>query len=97
MAGTDSLNNPIYAETPVEVKNVLVTPSDSNEITTSTTLESRKAIYELCIPKGDMHAWENSKVTIRGENFITFGMVREWIEENVPLAWNKKIKVARYE
>ena len=95
--GVDSLNNPVYAENAVEVKNVLVTPSDSSEVTSSTTLEGRKAVYELCIPKGDTHDWENNRVTIRGEDYVVFGMVREWIEENVPLSWNRKAKVARYE
>ncbi len=95
--GVDDLNDPVYSESPVEVKNVLVGQPDSDEIVNSVTLEGKKAEYELCIPKGDTHSWENSKVTIWGENFVTFGKVYQYIEENVPLSWNKKVKVARYE
>lgn len=94
--GVDSLNNPIYAENPVEVKNVLVAPAESDEITDATSLEGKMAVYELCIPKGDTHHWENSRVSFYGEDWQTFGYVREWIQGNVPLSWNKKVKVARY-
>ena len=95
--GVDELNDPVYLESPVEVQNVLVTPSSSDEIVNSETLEGKQAIYNLCIPKGDMHSWENSRVTIWGEDFVTFGKVTQHIEENVPLSWNKKVQVARYE
>lgn len=95
--GVDELNDPVYSESPVEVKNVLVSQPDSAEIVNSTTLEGKQAEYVLCIPKGDTHSWENSRVTIWSEDFVTFGKVTQHIEENVPLRWNKKVQVARYE
>lgn len=94
--GVDSLNNPVYAETATEVKNVLVTPVDSLELTDSTSLEGKKAVYELSIPKGDTHSWENCRISFFGEDWEAVGFVREWINGNVPLSWNKKVKVARY-
>ena len=96
-SGVDDLNDAVYTETPVEVKNVLVTPVDSTEIVNSITLEGKKAVYELCLPKGDAHEWENCRVSFFGEDWIAFGFIREYIEDNVPLSWNRKVKVARYE
>lgn len=95
--GTDSMNNPVYEETAVEVKNVLVSRVSAEEMTSSTTLEGKRAIYELCLPKGDSHDWENCRVTIWGEDFIVIGPEYQYIEGNVPLSWNKKVKVGRYE
>lgn len=96
-SGVDDLNDAVYTETPVTVDNVLVTPVDSTEIVNSITLEGKKAVYELCLPKGDAHEWENCRVSFFGEDWIAFGFTREYIEDNVPLSWNKKVKVARYE
>lgn len=96
-SGVNDLNDAVYTETPVEVKNVLVTPVDSTEIVNSITLEGKKAVYELCLPKGDAHEWENCRVSFFGEDWIAFGFTREYIEDNVPLSWNRKVKVARYE
>lgn len=96
-SGVDDLNDAIYTETPVTVNNVLVTPIDSTEIVNSITLEGKKAVYELCLPKGDTHEWDNCRVSFYGEDWIAFGLPREYIEDNVPLSWNRKIKVARYE
>lgn len=96
-SGVDSLNNPVYTEVPVQVDNVLVTPTNTDEMTSNTSLEGRKIEYELCLPKGDNHSWENCKVSFWGECFIVIGIGREYIEENIPLSWNRKIKVARYE
>ena len=93
----DAFNDATYTESAVTVNNVLVTPVDSAEVVSSTTLEGKKAVYELCLPKGDTHEWENCRVSFFGEDWIAFGLNREYIEANVPLSWNKKVKVARYE
>ena len=94
---TDGFNRPLYTETQVTVPNVLVTPTAADEVVTDLQLYGRKSVYELSIPKGDSHNWEDSKVSFWGEDFHTIGPVREWIEANVPLLWNRKIKVERYE
>lgn len=96
-SGVNELNDAVYTEIPVTVNNVLVTPVDSTEIVNSITLEGKKAVYELCLPKGDAHEWENCRVSFFGEDWIAFGLTREYIEANVPLSWNRKVKVARYE
>ena len=94
--GVDSFNHPVYELTPETVSNVLVTPLNAGEITDSTRLSGKQAVYELSIPKGDTHEWENKKVTFLGVDWITIGYCREWIESMIPLDWNRKIQVARY-
>lgn len=95
--GTDSLRQPIYEEVPTEVQNVLVSPTTSSEIVESLNLYGKKAVYVIGIPKGDTHEWENRKISFFGQDFQSIGFVTEGIEANIPLEWNKKIQVAKYE
>lgn len=95
--GTDDFNAPVYAEAAEAVPNVLVTPTASEEVVSEIQLYGRRSVYELCIPKGDAHDWENRRVSFFGRDFRTFGPVTEYIEANVPLMWNKKVKVEAYE
>ena len=95
--GTDGFNNPIYQDIPVTVENVLVYPTEDNDIVDALQLYGKKAVYELCIPKSDTHTWEDCRVDFFGESFRVFGAGKEYIDSNVPLEWNKKYKVERYE
>lgn len=94
--GIDELNNPIYAETPVNVDNVLVYPTEDKNVIDTLELDGKKAVYELCIPKGDTHTWEDCRVDFFGKSFHVFGAGKEYIEANIPLDWNKKFKVEYY-
>lgn len=95
--GTDGFKEPIYIEEPVVVKNVLVTPTASEEIVSEIQLYGKRSVYELCIPKGDTHNWENRKICFFGQVFRSFGAVTEYIDSLVPGPWNKKVKVERVE
>lgn len=95
-AGTDALNAPGYEEMPVVVKNVLVMPVSSEDAAEALRLYGKQALYELCIPKGDAHTWEDSRVDFFGQSFLTIGFAQEYIEANLPLCWNKKIQAVRY-
>lgn len=95
--GVDGFNNPTYAEVPTEVDNVLVYPTDDSAVVDALQLYGKKAVYEICIPKGDTHSWEDCRVDFFGQSFRVFGPGKEYINENVPLEWNKKYKVERYE
>lgn len=95
--GVDAFNAPIFRTIPVEVENVLVAPSAPSEIVTENQMSGQRLEYELCIPKGDKHCWEDSDVEFFGMKWRTFGPVQEWIENLVPLDWNKKVKAAVYE
>ena len=96
--GTDALNHPIYTETAVTVDNVLVAPMSDEEVLQTYTLTGRRAVYQMGIPKGDTHDWAaGKKVSFFGENWRIIGLPQEGIEKLIPLSWNKKVRVERYE
>lgn len=94
--GEDSFGAPIYSTEKIEVSNVLVSPSSSDDIVNATSLYSKKAVYTLGIPKGDTNDWEDTIVEFFGHKWRTFGFVQMGIEELIPLDWNKKVMVERY-
>lgn len=94
--GTDDFNQPLYTDRPVEVENVLVCPSESTDITTDLQLYGKKVEYELCIPRKNANVWENRTVEFFGQKWRTVGFPQEYIEGNLPLDWNRKVKVVRY-
>lgn len=97
-AGVNELNKQQYTETPVSVDNVLVAPVSSTEVLETYNLTGRRAVYQLGIPKGDTHKWTaGSKVNFFGEDWRIIELPEEGIEKLIPLAWNKKVRVERYE
>ncbi len=94
---TDAFGAPVYVETTAAVDDVLVAPSSSTEVLDTVNLYGKKAVYTLGIPKGDTHDWMDKKVSFFGETWHTFGIPQEGIEDNIPLRWNKKVFVERYE
>ena len=98
LTGRDAFNAPIYTETAVAVDNVLVAPVSTEEVLQTYTLTGRKAVYQMGIPKGDQHEWTaGKKVRFFGEDWRIIGLPEEGIENLIPLSWNKKVKVERYE
>ncbi len=95
--GEDPFKRPIYKTEEAIVKNVIVAPASSDDIATSQDLYGKKAVYTLGIPKGDTHNWKDTTVKFFGEEWKTIGIPLEGIEENIPLNWNKKVMVERYE
>lgn len=97
LVGYDEFHKPIYEETPTTVDNVLVGEPTGSEIVDSINLTGKRLAYTLAIPKGDTHIWTDRKVEFFGETFRTYGDVTRGIEHLIPLAWNAKVKVERYE
>lgn len=95
--GKDGFNHSTYDTKPIQVSNVLVAPTSASDIPTSTKADRRKAAYQLAIPKGDNHNWDNAVVEFFGHEWHTVGIPIEGIEANIPLEWNKKVTVERYE
>lgn len=94
--GKDGFEKPIYEYKEEVVDNVLVAPTTSDDIVTTTDLTGKKAVYTLAIPKGDTHDWEDCIVCFFGQEWHTIGYPLEGIEANIPLDWNKKVMVERY-
>lgn len=94
--GVDDFGVPIYTETEVEVDDVLIGEPTTEDIVNELTLYDKKLAYVLAIPKGDAHVWTDTDVVFFGQRFRTYGNVTEGIEANIPLRWNKKVKVEKY-
>jgi hypothetical protein len=95
--GTDDLHAPIYEETSVAVDNVLIGEPSTEEIVNEYNLSGKRIAYVLAIPKGDAHDWTDTTVSFWGMKFRTIGIPTQGIEHLIPLQWNKKVKVERYE
>ncbi len=91
--GTDPFGKTTYVETGVTVENVLIAPVDGQEVVDTLDLTGRKAVYQLAVPKGDTHNWENRRVQFFGQTWRTIGKPIRGIEELIPGPWNMKVKV----
>jgi len=94
--GRDAFNKPTYTEIPEDIENVLVAPISSTEAQEILDLTGRKVVYQLGIPKGDTHNWEDRRVSFFGKDWQVVGFVTEGIEDMIPLQWNRKVQVERY-
>ena len=96
--GVDALNHPVYTEEAVNVDNVLVAPAASAEVLEPYHLDGRRGEYIMAIPKGDTHEWTaGKKVGFFGAEWRIIELPEEGIEWLIPLGWNKKVRVERYE
>ena len=95
--GIDDFNHPIYSESSEDVENVLIGEPSTDDITNELSLSGKRLAYTLATPKGDTHNWKDATVEFFGERFRTFGEPTQGIDHLIPLQWNKKVKVERYE
>lgn len=95
--GTDEFNAPIYSDQNVSVDNVLVGEPSGDEIVQDLNLYGKRLAFVLAIPKGDTHDWTDVEVSFFGQRFRTYGEPTQGMEHLIPLSWNKKVKVERYE
>lgn len=94
--GQDDFGAPIYTDTVEDVENVLVAPVSSLDNINNTSLYGKTAVYQLGIPKGDAHVWEDTTVEFFDKVWRTFGFEYAGIDENIPGAWNAKVQVERF-
>ena len=95
--GKDPFGQPIYEDAPIEVENVLVSPTSTDDIVNQLNIDGKKAVYTLAIPKNDTNNWEDAEVLFFGQRWRTFGIPTEGIDHLIHLEWNKKVMVERYE
>ncbi len=84
-------------ECEINVENVLVAPASSDDVTNQLNLDGKKIEYTLAIPKDDTNDWVDKKVRFLGQTWHTVGIPLEGIPELIPLDWNRKVTVERYE
>lgn len=95
--GVDPFGRPVMSETAVPVENVLIGEPSTEDVVNELNLSGKHLAYTLAIPKGDTHNWKDKRVSFFGETFRTIGEPTQGIEANIPLDWNMKVKVERYE
>lgn len=94
--GKDDFNRPIYTDEFKIVDNVLIGEPSTEDITNEMNLSGKRIAYTLGIPKGNTDNWDNAIIEFFGERFRSVGTPTQGIEDNMPLDWNKKVKVERY-
>lgn len=95
-SGADTFGHPIYTETPVTVEDVLVAPASITEVLDMLNITGKKAVYNIAIPKGDTHDWQDCRVDFFGTSWRVIGFPQQGIEENIPGRWNQRWMVERY-
>lgn len=96
VTGTDPFGNPIVTETLIDVDDVLVGQPSTDDRTSSVSLYGKECSFVLGIPKTDTHEWVDAIVVIFGERYRTQGYPMRGIDANIPLRWNRNVKVERY-
>ena len=97
VVSVDPFGSPVVKDVEILVDNVLVAPATTEDVTNQMSLTGKKTSYTIGIPKGDLHDWEEKEVRFFGKRWKTVGLPLEGIESMMPLEWNKKVMVERYE
>lgn len=102
VTGEDDFGRDIEEETPITIDNVVIGHPTSEDILSEINISGKKAVYNLCIPVGDTHDWENKVVEFYGRKWRTIGIATQadeaFVKNMGPLQqWNKQIKVETYE
>ena len=95
----DDTDRPIYVDTEVVVDDVLVGSPSSEDIISELNISGKRIAYTLAIPKGDTHIWYDTDVILPepfAGRYRTIGIPTAGIDANIPLRWNKKVKLERY-
>ena len=97
VVSVDPFGSPVVKDVEITIDNVIVAPATTEDVTSQMSVTGKKISYTLGIPKGDAHDWENKEVRFFGKRWKTVGIPLEGIESMMPLEWNKKVMVERYE
>lgn len=95
--GKDPFGKPLTIDFDIEVDNVLVAPASTDDVTNQLSLTGKHVVYTLAIPKGNTNDWTDKEVCFFGQRWRTVGVPLEGIDNLIPLGWNKKVMVERYE
>lgn len=95
--GIDPFGEPVFEETETMVHDCLVGQPSTEDVTSTIELYGKKIAYVVGIPKGDTNDWTDAEVKFFGKRFKTIGFPQEGITANIPLRWDKNVKVELYE
>lgn len=95
--GTDPFGMPVEGKTTlIPIDDVLVGEPSTDDVTSALSLYGKKVSYTIAIPKGDTHDWINKEVVLPepfAGTYRTVGIPTAGIETNIPLRWNKKVRL----
>lgn len=96
VTGEDPFGNPIVTETTEDVEDVLVGSPSADDAASTISLYGKTCAFVLGIPRTDTHDWTDRVVIIFGERYRTIGWPERGIDANIPLRWNRNVRVERY-
>lgn len=91
----NELGEVIFNITEKTINNVLVAPTNSDDIPQNLDLDLKRTLYTLAIPKNDNNLWSNAEVRFFNQTFKVISEPIQGIDDLIPLSWNKKIIVER--
>lgn len=89
----------VGTENAVSVRNVLIGEPESRTMPDLLDPLGIRTSYTLALPKGDTHNWIGGIVTLPAPWFGDFyvdGEATAGIEANIPLCWNRKVRITRW-
>jgi len=95
--GETRLREPVFEEVEIPVSNVLIAPVSGADLPTEYDFDGKKTVYVLAIPKEDRNTWKDRRVRFWGETWKVVGEPVRGMDELIPLDWNMKVTVERYE
>ena len=99
-SGTDPFGKPLYKTTEKDIDDVLGGEPSTEDITNTMAMYGKRIAYTLAIPKGNEDSWEDTIVILPAPfsgRYHTIGAPTAGIEANIPLRWNKKVHLERFE
>lgn len=95
--GYDAFGAPIVvSEQLVDIDDVLVGQPSADDAAETYSLYGKTCAFVLGIPKTDEHDWTDREVIIFGDRYRTIGFPMRGIDANIPLRWNRNVKVERF-
>lgn len=98
--GVNEFGEELFSTEFITVDDVLVGEPSSEDSPEVTHLDGSHVSYTLAIPKGDCHKWEDTEVVLPSPfcgKYRTVGEPTAGIEANIPLRWNRKVRIERFE
>ena len=100
-SGTDEFGRPVYTETletvPGCVVGTFAQANAAQDISNEMNLSGHRIVWQIFIPKGDTHTWENADVCIRGQRFRVTGVPVQAFVDMPHIPCDKLVSVEAYE
>ena len=96
LSGKNDFGEDIHETNELEVKNVLVCPSQRQDIRDSSRPDGVRLAYTLHFPKGFAMNLKGLRIKVRGEWLNVIGQPTHYTRENTPGWWWMPVEVEAY-